>query len=95
MKIHTFEIILKDAFECEEQDGFLVVPSGTRLAVLVSSGDSIMPVARVRRVRITDDYVELVAEDERYFVTPMDLFALKQEDFEQDKAAPRPGFNRG
>jgi hypothetical protein len=95
MKIHTFEIILKDEFDCEEQDGFLVVPAGVRTTVLVSSGDSLMPVARVRRVRITDDFVELISEEERYFVTPMDLFAVKQEDYEQEKTATRPGFNRG
>lgn len=95
MKIHTFELILKDDFGCDEEDDFLVVPASTRLTVLLSSGDSLMPVSRVRRVRITDDFVEIIAEEERYFVTPMDLFAIKQEDFQQDKAAPRPGFNRG
>lgn len=95
MKIHTFEIILKDEFDCEEQDDFLVVPSGTRVTVLISSGDSLMPVARVKRVRVTDHFVEIIADEERYFVTPMDLFAIKQEDYEEQKNASRPGFNRG
>ena len=94
MKIHTLEVILREHYDCDEDDGTFLVPKEKRLTLLVTAVDSVMPISRMRRLEIHDDYLVVVSEDNRHFIDPEVIYAVREEDYEEPGKASRPGFNR-
>ena len=95
MRIHTLEVVLRDHYDCDEEDGTFYVPSDTRLTLLITSADSVIPISRMRRLEVNDDYLVVVGEDTRHFIDPDVIYALREEDYEETGNDSRPGFHRG
>ena len=94
MKGQTLETILREEFDCSESEGALILPEGLRVTLLVNTGNSTLPLVRVRRVALHDNHLEVVTAEERYFIDTVDVFAVKQENFEPRNVNSRPGFHR-
>lgn len=95
MSPEILEEILTDQFDAEKDGGEMLIPEGKRVTLLLTAGDSLMPVTKVRRISFTTDYVSLVTEEQRYFVDVNNIFGVRQEDYEERRADARPGFHHG
>lgn len=95
MNPEILEEILVDEFDAEKEGGELQIPSGTRVTLLLVAGDSLMPVARVRRIVFTTDYVSVTTEEERYFIDIERIFGVRHEDYDARSTESRPGFHGG
>lgn len=95
MELNVLEDILTNQLGAESAAGALSLPDGRRVTLLIETGDGIMPVGRVRSVELGETYVTVTTEEQRYFLDPNVLFAVRQDDIEERAAESRPGFHRG
>lgn len=95
MTPEILEEILVEQFEAEKEGGEVLLPSAARVTLLLTAGDSLMPVNRVRRISFTTDYVSVTTDEERYFIDLERIFGVRQEDYDARSAESRPGFHHG
>ena len=95
MTPEVLEEILVEQFDAEKEAGEVLIPTGTRVTLLLETGDSIMPVDRIRRLSFTTEYVSVTTDEERYFLDVERIFGVRQDDYEQRPAEARPGFHHG
>ena len=92
MKATALKKILVDELGGTADGDAVSVPADRKVTVLVARGDTLIPVAKVRSVRFTDLFVNLVGDTEQMFVDPDDDFLVKAEDARSRDDA-RPGFH--
>lgn len=92
MNAHSLKSILVDELEGVEKAEVVDVPSDRKITVLVRFGDDLVPVSKLRSVRFTDSFVNLVGETEQFFVDHDADFLIKAEDAQKRDDA-RPGFH--
>lgn len=92
MNVMTLRSLLVNDFDAKEADGALEVPQSTRLTVLVTFGQELLRVSKLRRLRIHDDYVAIIGESDAIYVDPDRQFAVKSEGAEV-RPDVRPGFH--
>jgi hypothetical protein len=95
MTPEVIEEILVEQIGAEKDGGELLIPAGKRMTLMLTAGDSIMPVNRVRRITFTTEYVAVTTEEERYFLDVERIFGVRQDDYEARSADARPGFHHG
>lgn len=92
MNVHNLKTILEDELGAERDDETFVLPQASKVSILVRFGDNVIPVSKVRKVRVTDEWVNLVGETEQFFVDTDCDFFVKSE-LSDKSAEARPGFH--
>ena len=92
MKSHALKAILLTELAGKQTGDAVEIASDRKVTILVHYGDDLVPVAKVRSVRFSDDFVNIVGESEQFFVDPDCDFIVKAEDA-QKRDDTRPGFH--
>lgn len=92
MNVQTLKSILLNELEATADGDLLEVPSEGKVTILVRFGDDTLRISKVCKVRITDDFVNLVGEAEQFFVDLDSDFSIKSEDWSK-RVEARPGFH--
>lgn len=91
MQLETMTRILVDELKATAEDKTYSLPSGTKVTVFVSSGASIVPVNKITKLAMRDEYVILSSEEGRVFLDTPTIVALRA-DTEADKKDSKLGF---
>ncbi len=92
MNANALKAILIEELGSVESGDTVDVPSDRKLTVLLRLGDELVPVSKVRSVRFTKAFVNIVGESDQFFVDTDCDFLLKSEDA-QKREDGRPGFH--
>lgn len=92
MNVHILKTILVDELGAEQEGDTYSLSAASKVSIMVHFGDNIVPVSKVREVRVTDDWINLVGEAEQFFVDPDCDFFVKSDD-PRKRAEARPGFH--
>lgn len=92
MNISNLVAILCSELDGEQDGDRVTLPSASRITIMVSFGDDVLPVHRVRSVRVSDEVVHIEGESDSFWVAAASAFALKASDSRRTEDG-RPGFH--
>lgn len=92
MKASTLKSVLLKELGAAEEGGVLAVPSERKVTVITRYDNQLIAVAKVRGVRITEDFVNIVGDAEELFVAADCDFIVKSEASRRQDDV-RPGFH--
>lgn len=92
MNAHALKAILLEELDGTENGGAVEVPAESKITILVHYAKELVPIGKVRSVRFTDAFVNIVGESEQFFVDP-DCDFLVKADGSNKRPDARPGFH--
>jgi len=91
MNLEVLQSILLEDFDAQKKGDSIEIPANRRITILLTFGDDVIRVTKVRSIRVTKTHVALVGESESLYVDSAHDFAIKSED--QERREDRPGFH--
>lgn len=91
MNLEVLQTILVEEFEAVREGETLQIPSSKRITILLTFGDDVIRVPKVRTLRASKSHVAIIGESESFYVDTAHDFAIKSED--PERREDRPGFH--